>query len=57
MKRDLRIKKEVLTELADGDLGRVVGAAPPPTVPQTECGICVDLDLGTIATCYTCLCH
>lgn len=38
--RTLRLRKEVLTELGERELGEVAGAAPPPTIPQTYCTIC-----------------
>ncbi len=56
MKRDLRLKKEVLMELAEGDLGLVVAAAPPPTIPKSDCGVCAEPYLPTVLTCITCPC-
>lgn len=38
--RTLRLRKEVLSEIGDVELGLVVGAAPPPTIPETQCTIC-----------------
>jgi len=47
-RRDLRLKKEVLTELADGDLELVIGAADTVTLVHTQCNTC------SCVTCYSC---
>jgi hypothetical protein len=52
-KRTLHLHKEVLTELGAADLGLVAGAAPPPTIPETQCTICKSF----LPTCVvTCIC-
>lgn len=38
--RTLRLRKEVLAELADDELSQVAGGFPPPTIPETQCTIC-----------------
>ena len=48
MKRELRLRKEVLTELADGDLELVIGAADTVTLVHTQCNTC------SCVTCYSC---
>ena len=53
MKRTLRLRGEVLSELVDADLAQVVGAFPPPTIPQTQCTICTS---NYVLSCLTCPC-
>ena len=51
-KRTLSLRAEVLTELVDAELGSVVGAFPPPTIPETQCSICrSDFLLSCVLTC------
>jgi hypothetical protein len=51
MRRNLNLRKEVLTELVDSELESVAGAVPPPTIPETYCTICQYPTLGK-----TCIC-